>query len=142
MQQISVVLVILACFHNVLLFICTSWINQSVEIHIQFDITARNVREHLALIQIFMQKLDVRSKFSACLQMTRRVELNLTTWKRVSGNYLSAGKIEPKSGCESSPDYRAHKQPRYCATPAHFHIVHVTDFFWTREKKLKKISKE
>lgn len=105
-----------------------------MEIHIQLDIAACILREYLALTQTFMQKLEVRSKFSVCVQMTRGVELNKTTWKRVSGNYLSAGKIEPKSGCESSPDYRAHKQPRYCATPAHFHTVHVTDFFLDKRK--------
>jgi len=88
MQQIAWYYLSLLRFHNALLFICTSWIKQSVAIHIQFeDISARILREHLALIQTFMQKLEVRSKFSLCVQTTRGVELNLTARKRFAGNY-------------------------------------------------------
>ena len=62
-------------------------------IHIQFDdISVRILCEHLALIQTFMQKLEVRSKFSLCVQMMRGVELDLTTRKTVAGNYSSAVK--------------------------------------------------
>jgi len=137
MQQIAWYYLFLLCLHNALPFICTSWIKQSVSIQIQFDdISARILREHFALIHTFMQKLEVCSKFSLCVQMTRGVELNLTNRKRVRE------RIEPKSGCESSPDYRDHKKPCYCATPAHFHTVHVTDFLGQNRKKLKRSSKE